>query len=153
MPEARYFLNTVQDVIKSRGYVRNFFGRRRRLDTNECYKGPNALIQGCAADYIKFKIVRMYKYLKHHGLRTRMINVVHDEVVIAIHNDEQEHAPTLRWLLSDFETFRCPITAGAEYGNISWGEKKEVDIGFEEPASKEFLNYDVFNGDVFDIYK
>lgn len=153
MPEARIFLNTVQDVIKSRGYVRNFYGRRRRLDHNECYKGPNALIQGCAADYIKFKIVRMYKYLKYNNLKTRMINVVHDEVVINIHNDEQEHAPILRWLLSDFETFRCPITAGAEVGDISWGEKKEVDIGFQEPASMDFLNYDVFNGSVFNIYK
>ena len=153
MPEARVFLNTVQDVIKSRGYIRNFFGRRRRLDHNECYKGPNALIQGCAADYIKFKIVRMYKYIKYHNLKTRMINVVHDEVVINIHNSETEHAPVLRWLLSDFETFRCPITAGAEVGDISWGEKKEIDIGFQEPADMEFLNFDVFNGNVFNIYK
>lgn len=153
MPEARVFLNTVQDVIKARGYVRNFFGRRRRLDHNECYKGPNALIQGCAADYIKFKIVRMYKYIKYNNLKTRMINVVHDEVVINIHKDEQDHAPVLRWLLSDFETFRCPITAGAEMGDISWGQKKEVEIGFQEPASMDFLNYDVFNGSVFDIYK
>lgn len=153
MPEARVFLNTVQDVIKTRGYVRNFYGRRRRLDHNECYKGPNALIQGCAADYIKFKIVRMYKYLKYNNLKTRMINVVHDEVVINIHKDEQEHAPVLRWLLSDFETFRCPITAGAEMGDISWGQKKEVDLGFKEPESMDFLNYDVFNGSVFNIYK
>lgn len=151
MPEARVFINTVQQVIKMRGYVRNFYGRRRRLDPDDCYKAPNALIQGCAADYIKHRIVRIYKYLMYNKLNTYMTNVVHDEVVFNIHNDEQALAPTLRWLMSDFETFRCPITAGAENGNPSWGQKEEQDIGFEPVVDMDFLEYDVFNGDVFSI--
>ena len=151
MPEARVFINTVQQVIKMRGYVRNFYGRRRRLDPDDCYKAPNALIQGCAADYIKHKIVRMYKFLMWNGYKTHMTNVVHDEVVFDIHNDEAHLAPTLRWLMSDFETFRCPITAGSENGNPSWGQKVEQECGFKEPDNMDFLAYDVFNGDVFDI--
>lgn len=154
MPEAKVFIDTVQQVIKLRGFVKNFYGRRRRLDPDDCYKAPNALIQGCAADYIKHRIVDMYKYIMHNKLKTHMTNVVHDEVVINFNNDELEHVPYLRWLLSDFSTFRCPITAGAEYGNPSWGHKVEDnDIGFKEPEDKSYLNYDVFNGDVFDIYK
>lgn len=153
MPEARVFINTVQQVIKMRGYVRNFYGRRRRLDPDDCYKAPNALIQGCAADYIKHKIVRIYKYLMYYNLKTYMTNVVHDEVVFNIHESEQEQAPILRWLMSDFETFRCPITAGAENGNPSWGQKEEQDCGFIEvpQIAMRFLEYDVFNGDVFNI--
>ena len=152
MPEARVFINTVQQVIKMRGYVKNFYGRRRRLDPDDCYKAPNALIQGCAADYIKHKIVRIYKYLMWHGLKTHMTNVVHDEVVFDVHEEEEfTLAPTLRWLLSDFETFRCPITAGAENGNPSWGQKEERDTGFAAVMNMDFLNYDVFNGDVFNI--
>lgn len=151
MPEARVFINTVQQVIKMRGYVKNFFGRRRRLDPDDCYKAPNALIQGCAADYIKHKIVRIYKFLMWNGYKTHMTNVVHDEVVFDIHNDEAHLAPTLRWLMSDFETFRCPITAGSENGNPSWGQKVEQECGFKEPDNMDFLAYDVFNGDVFDI--
>lgn len=151
MPEARVFISTVQQVIKMRGYVRNFYGRRRRLDPDDCYKAPNALIQGCAADYIKHKIVRIYKYLMHNGLKTHMTNVVHDEVVFNIHQDEQEQAPILRWLMSDFDTFRCPITAGAENGNPSWGQKEEQECGFAEVLDTSFMTYDVFNGDVFNI--
>lgn len=151
MPEARVFLETVQSVIKMRGFVKNFYGRRRRLDPDDCYKAPNALIQGCAADYIKHKIVDMYKYIMYNNLKTHMINVVHDEVVINFHNDESEHVPVLRWLMSDFATFRCPITAGAEYGTPSWGQKVEADTGFKEPENFDFLEYDVFNGDVFSI--
>lgn len=153
MPEARVFINTVQQVIKMRGYVKNFYGRRRRLDPDDCYKAPNALIQGCAADYIKYKIVRMYKYMMYYGLKTHMINVVHDEVVISFAKDEEHLAPTIRWLMSDFETFRCPITAGSEYSEVSWGNKEEKEVGFAEPEDFEFLNYDVFNGAVFNIYR
>lgn len=151
MPEARVFINTVQQVIKVRGFVKNFYGRRRRLDPDDCYKAPNALIQGCAADYIKHKIVRIYKYLMYNGYSTHMTNVVHDEVVFNIHESESNLAPTLRWLMSDFETFRCPITAGAENGNPSWGQKEEQDCGFTPVEDLRFLEYDVFNGDVFNI--
>lgn len=154
MPEARIFINTVYQVIKMRGFVKNFYGRRRRLDSDDCYKAPNALIQGCAADYIKHKVVDIYKFLNYNGLKTRLINIVHDELVIEMHNDETDFAPALRWLLSDFETFRCPITAGAEYGNPSWGQKVEPDdIGFQPPVSFDYRNYNVFDGSVFDIYK
>lgn len=154
MPEARMFINTVYQVIKMRGFVKNFYGRRRRLDSDDCYKAPNALIQGCAADYIKHKVVDIYKYLNYNNMKTRLINIVHDELVIEMHDDEVSEAPTLRWLLSDFEKFRCPITAGVEYGTPSWGQKVEPeDIGFTQPASFEYRNYNVFDGSVFEIYK
>lgn len=154
MPEARVFINTVYQVIKMRGFVKNAYGRRRRLDADDCYKAPNALIQGCAADYIKHKVVDIYKYLNYNNMKTRLINIVHDELVIEMHKDEVSEAPTLRWLLSDFEKFRCPITAGVEYGTPSWGQKVEPeDIGFTEPTSFEYRDYDVFDGSVFDIYK
>lgn len=154
MPEARVFINTVYQVIKMRSFVKNFYGRRRRLDSDDCYKAPNALIQGCAADYIKHKVVDIYKYLNFYHMSTRLINIVHDELVIEMHKDELEKAPTLRWLLSDFEAFRCPITAGVEYGNPSWGQKVEPeDIGFKQPESFEYRTYNVFDGSVFDIYK
>lgn len=154
IPEARVFINTVYQVIKLRGHVKNFYGRMRRLDSDDCYKAPNALIQGCAADYIKFKVVEIYKYIKYNELQSRMINIVHDELVIDLHKSEQEQAPYLRWLLSDFDKFRCPITAGVEKGEPSWGQKVEPeDIGFKEPEDKEYLNYNVYDGSVFDIYR
>lgn len=154
MPEARTFIATVHQVIKVRGFVKNFFGRRRRLDSNDSYKAPNALIQGCAADYIKARLVDMYKYIQYNNLKTHLILIVHDEIVLAVHKDEQQHVPYFRWLLSDFESFRCPITAGAEKGNPSWGQKiTPDDVGFKEPTDKGYLNYNVYDGSVFNIYK
>ena len=146
IPEARPFIRTVHAVVEQRGYVRNFFGRRRRLKVDEAYKAPNALIQGCAADYIKHKLVDMYKYIKYYNLDIKLINVVHDEVVIECHESAKEHLPMLRWLLSDFSMFRVPITAGAEKGSPSWGEKvEEAEMPFTEPPSGSFRTFDVFS--------
>lgn len=154
MPEAKMFINTVYQVIKLRGFVKNFYGRRRRLDSDDCYKAPNALIQGCAADYIKYKVVAIYKYLMYNQLKTHLINIVHDELVIDLSKDELEHVPVLRWMLSEFSAFRCPITAGVERGEPSWGQKVEpADVGFTEPEDKAYLEYDVYDGSIFDIYK
>lgn len=154
LPEAQRFISTVHAVIKQRGFVKNFYGRRRRLDSNDSYKAPNALIQGCAADYIKNRLVDMYKYIEYNNLKTRLLVPVHDEIVMMIHKDEQDRIPVLRWLLSDFTSFRCPITAGIEKGNPSWGQKTVPEgIGFTEPVDKGYLDYNVYDGRVFNIYK
>jgi len=154
IPEARPFIATVHEVIKMRAFVKNFYGRRRRLARHDSYKAPNALIQGCAADYIKHKLVDMFKYISYHGLKTKLINIVHDEVVLMVHKDEHDHIPVLRWLLSDFTSFRCKITAGVAKGLPHWGKKEEVStLDFQEPKDKAYLQYDVFNGNVFNIYK
>ncbi len=151
LPELKPFIATVHQVNKMRGYIKNFYGRRRRLKPDESFKAPNALIQGVSADYIKSKMVLIYRYLKANKLQTRMLLPIHDEIVFEFHKSELEHIPIVRWLLSDFKTFRVPITAGVEYGNPSWGEKIEddVDCGFREPDNFDFLNYNVFNGGYF----
>ena len=156
IPEAEPFINTVQRVTRTRGYIKNFFKRRRRLKPEEVYKAPNALIQGCAADYLKKRLMLIYRFLRAFGYKTRIINIVHDEVIFEVHESEQFLVPKLRWLLSDFETFRVPITAGAEYGDPSWGEKvePEQDVGFEPLTEYEMartLEFDVFDGSIFDI--
>jgi DNA polymerase-1 len=157
IPEARPFINTVQNVIKTRGYVKNIYGRRRRLRKDDAYKGPNALIQGCAADYAKSKIDLIFRFLLAHKYKTKITNFVHDELVEMIHNSELFLVPKLRWLMSEFELFRVPITAGVEYGNPSWGQKAEpeADPGFEPLTAEEMertKNYDVFDGSVFDLF-
>ncbi|MNB69355.1 DNA polymerase I [compost metagenome] len=156
MPEIEPFIGTVQRVTRTRGYIKNFYKRRRRLNSNEVYKAPNALIQGCAADYIKAKLILMYKFLVANGYKSRLVNIVHDELVQEIHNTELHLVPKLRWLMSEFELFRVPITAGVDFGAPSWGDKvaPEHEVGFEKPSAEEMEranNYNVFDGHVFDI--
>lgn len=155
LPEVEPFLDTVKRVTKSRGYIRNFYGRRRRLKPQEVYKAPNALIQSWAADYIKHKIVLMHKYLIAINARSYLINIVHDEIIGELHVSEQHLAAKLRWIMSEWDAFRVPITAGAECSHNSWGAKESADnIGFEPLTEEEWeaVNaVNLFDGSVFEI--
>ncbi len=145
IPEAEPFIASVHRVTKTRGYIRNHYGRRRRLKYDECYKAPNALIQSCAADYLKKRIVLLGKFLLAMGYKTRMLLPVHDEIAFHVHKNERHILPKLRWLMSDFETFRCPITAGIEKGAPSWGQKEKADIGFEPLTEQEWAAVNNYN--------
>lgn len=153
IPEAEPFIAEVQKITKGRGFVRNYYKRRRRLTYNEVYKACNALIQGCAADYLKHKIKKIYAYIRLMKLKTRLTIVVHDELAYENHVSERYILPKLRWLMSDFDTFRVPITAGIEMGDPSWGQKIDSDVGFEALTEAELQaieKFDFFDGHVFD---
>ena len=121
IPEIKVFIEQVHKAISQRGYIRNKYNRRRRLKPDECFKGPNALIQGCAADYLKSKLVLVDKYLADK--KSYMTNIVHDEVIFQIHNDELDIIPRLKYLLGDPDAFRVAVTAGVDISNKSWGDK------------------------------
>jgi DNA polymerase-1 len=134
MPEIAPFIQQVQRVNKARGYVRNYYGRRRRLTYDESYKAPNALIQGCAADLMKAKIVELYEFLTKNNYKTRMLFPVHDSVTFEVHNSELHIVPHLKWVMSDFKNFRVPIEVDVEIGGPSWGEASLIEIEAEEPT-------------------
>lgn len=137
IPEANAFINQVQQVVIQRGYVRNFYGRRRRLKADECYKAPNALIQGCAADVMKHQLVKLYKYLVDNGLRTQLINIVHDEVQLCVPDEELIHIPAFKACLENNEDFRTHIEADIELSNETWAKKQEAPL--EWFATKESI--------------
>ena len=128
IPEANVFINKVQQLITQRGWIRNFYGRRRRLTGSECYKGPNALIQGCAADIVKSRLVVLYDFIQEHNLDTKLINIVHDEVQLQVPEYELEYVPAFLDCLQETESFRTFIKADVEMSNVSWADKAEVKI-------------------------
>lgn len=153
IPEFLPFISQVQRINKTRGYIKNLYGRRRRLKYDESYKAPNALIQGCAADYFKSKIVDIFAFLKSNNYKTRMLVPVHDELVFEVHESEMHLISKLRWLFSDYVTYRVPTTAGVEYGNPSWGQKISPDKPASLRPSDEELenmnNYNIYGGGYF----
>lgn len=152
IPEALPFIRFVKVVVAQRGYSINAYGRRRHLEADQLYKAPNSLIQGCAADYIKNKMVLIYKYLLKNQLKSRIILIVHDELVFEIHKEEMYILKTLQYLLSDYKNFCVPITAGIDIGNPSWGDKKPYkDLDLQSLLDTQDLNYPMFNGHIFDI--
>lgn len=128
IPEANVFINRVQQVVIQRGYVRNYYGRRRRLKPDECYKAPNSLIQGCAADVMKKQLCKLYRFIVDNGLQTKMINIVHDEVQLCVPDNELIYVPDFKACLEDKEHFRTHIEADIELSNESWAKKEEAPL-------------------------
>lgn len=78
-PEVKKLLTTAQSLAEVRGYVKTLLGRRSRFpDKKFTHKALNALIQPCAADIMKLKVVELHAERKQTGFVMRY--PVHDEV-------------------------------------------------------------------------
>ena len=87
-PEIKDFLKAVQRTAETRGYIRNYYGRRYYFtDKRYAYKAPNHLIQGSAADIIKTAMNRVDEYLKDK--ESKLLLSIHDELIIEVKNDEE----------------------------------------------------------------
>jgi len=135
-----------------KGFVKSILGRRYVVKYGKEYILLNYLIQGGCAELFKEKIIAVYKYLKSHTTG-RIVNLVHDEIVINLPKDEIEHAPSIKRIMEDFSTlgegedgsYRRPIidtvqmlvemkvckdnwSEGVSYNDYLIGEKNELHI-------------------------
>jgi DNA polymerase-1 len=90
-PKVKAYLARTVAEGRERGFVTTLLGRRRYLPElrsgNPNLRGfgermaTNAPIQGTAADLVKIAMVRMARELRAHGLQSRMLLQVHDELL------------------------------------------------------------------------
>ena len=90
-PKVKAYLGRTVAEGRERGFVATLLGRRRYLPElrsgNPNLRGfgermaTNAPIQGTAADLVKIAMVRMARELHAHGLESRMLLQVHDELL------------------------------------------------------------------------
>lgn len=130
LPTADDFIRMVQKVCKQRGWIKNFYGRRRRLKPEEVYKAVNALIQGAAADLMKQAMVRVQALLdKYSDDIAGIVCVVHDELIIEVRDEfVDELAPLIKEAMADVATFRVPITCDCKRSAPNWGDKATFDF-------------------------
>ncbi|MCC8175724.1 MAG: DNA polymerase I [Bacteroidales bacterium] len=93
----RYMEESIQRARED-GYVTTLFGRKRYLpeinSRNAVVRGYaernaiNAPLQGSAADIIKRAMIDIHAYIRDHGLRSRMIMQVHDELIFNVVPEE-----------------------------------------------------------------
>lgn len=122
---------------KTRGWIQNKFGRRRMLGTQGAHKAFNSLIQGCAMDFIKTRMValapRYNDKIRKAGLKLRAN--VHDELVFSGTKEAiLDMEPYITQTLSEHnKSFRVPLVWDFGYSEISWadakpGKKKENEV-------------------------
>lgn len=106
------------------GYVTDIFGRKYLCDTRENYKAVNYLIQGCAAGIIKKAMIDIDNLLATK--KSNVLLTIHDELVVEVHNQEEELLPKIVDIMEDRNTFRVPITVNIEKTTTNWAEKTTV---------------------------
>ncbi len=99
-PEIKSYLNGLVESAKEKGYATTMFNRRRylpELNSSEFQKrefakraAMNAPIQGSAADLIKIAMINVSKVLKENNLKAKIINQIHDEIILKVEDNEKD---------------------------------------------------------------
>lgn len=99
-PEIKAFLNSLVAQAEIKGYTTTMFNRHRYLKNInsqnyterefEKRAAMNAPIQGSAADLIKIAMVEVYKTLKEKGYKAKIVNQIHDEIILKVSDEEKD---------------------------------------------------------------
>jgi DNA polymerase-1 len=132
----RKYLDDALNTAKEQGYLETLLGRRRYFPTLQSQSASrqdvaraereaiNMPIQGTAADIIKIAMVRLHNTLREHGLRSRMILQVHDELVLEAPDEEVEEVSALvRKVMENAYTMNIPLQVDVNVG-AHWGDMK-----------------------------
>jgi DNA polymerase I-like protein with 3'-5' exonuclease and polymerase domains len=137
------FINASYREIAKNAKVTTVFGRVRRLphakactilrDHSKAWlersaqrQGTNFKIQGTAADLFKIAVVRVHNLFK--GKKSRIVNLVHDEIQFYLHKSERHLLPEIKRLMEDFPQFTVPIIAEFSRTDTSWAEKESIEV-------------------------
>jgi DNA polymerase I-like protein with 3'-5' exonuclease and polymerase domains len=124
-PDVKRFLSQVEKTIRERGYVKNLFGRRRRLKGNsqkEIRQAQNFIIQATSADLVKRAMLSLSAKLPEGA---DLISMVHDELIVEC---RAAHAEEVRGIVVEVmqdtpEGFSVPMTVDAHIVDC-WSDAK-----------------------------
>lgn len=134
MPGVKDLMEMLADEVQIKGYIFDVFGRHYRPDYTIPYNDAvrkllNALLQGCAAGLTREAVVKVSKGCAELGLRSHMVNVVHDEIIMDCAEDElpvlAERIPV--WMGNATVEAVVPVTVGMEVAFENWADKQEYD--------------------------
>lgn len=121
----------IEKRLQEKGYITTLWGRH--LHPHSPHVAINALCQGCSADLMKWALRMIHRWLREHGMRSHLVNVVHDEAQIDAARDELriliENVPRL--MTDERINASVPIVPEPEISFGSWADK--------EPFRKELL--------------
>jgi len=120
-PRVRAFIDRTLEEARQTGVVKTMAGRRRlvpnltsrnfQMRAQAEREAVNMPIQGSAADILKKAMIDLHAELPRHGLRTRMILTVHDELLFESPRDEVEAAAAIvRERMENVMSLSVPLT-------------------------------------------
>jgi DNA polymerase I-like protein with 3'-5' exonuclease and polymerase domains len=123
-PSIRRLTNKYKVERARFGFVENPFERRYHIEEKYSYKLINYMCQGTSADIMKAAMVRVWKWLRRKGFKSRILLQVHDELAIEMpRNEESRVVPMVKLLMQDLESYFVPITVGVDVVTKRWSKK------------------------------
>ncbi len=133
-PGVKRFMDESCADGEKNGYAETLMGRRRYLPELRSPRSAvrefgkraamNTPVQGTAADIIKLAMVRVDEALRKHGLRSRLILQVHDELLLECPPEEADQAARLlEECMEQVITLSVPLLAEVHRG-ANWAEAK-----------------------------
>ena len=126
LPFMRETTSYIERVAKNRGYIKTLLGRRRRFpDPSWCYKSPNSLFQGSAADQLKKTMVDAYEA----GIFKMLVPhlTIHDELDYSVPRTKagEEAEKELKYIAENCMPLKVPLKFELERGP-NWGDLKKI---------------------------
>lgn len=105
-------------------FVKNKFGRVRRIEPDKAYTGINHLIQGWAADLMKAAMVRIDEKYKPKWRQN-----IHDAIRLDIpRGNHDDFVHDVAKLLTDWPDVGLPIKCTMEKSSTNWADLEEVKL-------------------------
>ena len=130
-PEIRTYRENIISDVQTNGFVTTLTGRKRYLpqindpnyQTREFAKraAMNAPIQGSAADLIKLAMIKVDEYLEIGHYKTKLLLQVHDELIFALHHDEEHIINDIVRIMENIFTLPLRLKVGVNIG-ANWFE-------------------------------
>ena len=126
-PGVAAYMERTRNEARERGYVETVFGRRLWLpdiaSANQSRRqgaerqAINAPMQGTAADLIKLAMIAVQRWIEGHGLATKLVMQVHDELVLEVPEAELERVkPQVEKLMTGVASLDVPLVVEAGVG-------------------------------------
>lgn len=123
LPKVQDFVEQVIRTAKSRGYVKNWLGRKLHTLPEFAYAAPNHLIQGGGADVVKTAMVRIANEMPE----LKMILQVHDQLVFDMRPQEFFHIPRIKEIMeSVWEMNGMKLTVDVSWSATSLAERDMI---------------------------
>jgi len=123
-PSVRKTTRGFEKLLRLKGFLVNPHGRRYHIPVKFAYTALNYMCQGTSADIIKEAMVRLWRWLKDSGYRSKLIMTIHDEIVLECPKSEEKIVvPKALRLMEDLTNYFVPITASAEVVIKRWSKK------------------------------
>lgn len=125
LPELKLTSNRAAAVCRQRGYVKNGYGRRRKLPRKAAHKAFNTICQSYAADLMKERAVALAERLAAGSEGARLLAVVHDEFLVEVPEaalTDQFVEETVQLLQTPSVDMRVPIRCSVGTSTKTWAD-------------------------------